>query len=127
MDRRECLRPGGRMRAILVSLLLAICIVSVPSKVEADDHCVPGDAFCSSLPNPRGDHHNGSVVTQGRTFPGVNPNSAISHATAENATCTDCEWTVSPACLANGPNDDALCMMAVSSCPRTAILMRVYL
>ncbi len=45
----------------------------------------------------------------------------------QNATCTDCEWTVSPACLANGPENDALCMMAVSSCPGPAILMRVYL
>jgi len=60
-------------------------------------------------------------------FPGVDRNSPIGHATAQNATCTDCQWTVSPACLANGPNDDALCMMAVSSCPRPAIMMRVYL
>jgi hypothetical protein len=69
----------------------------------------------------------GGVVTEGVQFPGVDRNSPIGHATAQNATCTDCQWTVSPACLANGPNDDALCMMAVSSCPRPAIMTRVYL
>ena len=77
-----------------------------------------GAAYDCQQPNTEGDQDNGSVVTEGVQFPGVDHNSPIGHATAQNATCTDCQWTVSPACLANGPNDDALCMMAVSSCPR---------
>lgn len=88
------------------------------------DGCSALDRDClETMP----DQAEGGVVTEGVQFPGVGQDSPVGHATAENASCKDCEWTVSPACLTNGPEDDALCMMAVSSCPDPAILMRVYL
>ena len=93
-----------------------------------DDCCVPGVRVCSSCRD-----HRRVIKAMGRSSlracssRGWITTVQLGHATAQNATCTDCQWTVSPACLANGPNDDALCMMAVSSCPRPAIMMRVYL
>lgn len=51
----------------------------------------------------------------------------MGRATAENADCPDCEWTIAPACLQNGPTDDALCLGATESCvDPAAIRYRVY-
>jgi hypothetical protein len=116
---------------LVTSTIVALSLM-LPTALSAEagdgGDCADGDYACQTDEVRSGaDQDNGSVVTEGVQFPGVDQNSPISHATAENATCTDCEWTVSPACLANGPDDDALCMMAVSSCERPAILMRVYL
>ena len=73
------------------------------------------------------DQDDGAVVTQGVQFPGVDRDSKLGKATSDNATCTDCEWTVSPACIANGPEDDALCLGATIGCQPPALLMRVYM
>ncbi len=67
------------------------------------------------------------MVTKGVQFPGVSADSALGQATAENAECDGCEWTISPACMVNGPTDDALCLGAVSTCADpAAIRYRVY-
>ena len=113
------------MRRAIAGILTGLALVWIPVAPATADGCPSWDYTCQ--PSTEGDQDHGAVVTEGVQFPGVDHNSPIGHATAQNATCTDCHWTVSPACLANGPENDALCMMAVSSCPDPAILMRVYL
>jgi hypothetical protein len=113
------------VRRAIASILVGLALVWIPVGTATADGCPSWDYTCQ--PSTEGDQDHGAVVTEGVQFPGVDHNSPLGHATAQNASCTDCQWTVSPACLANGPNDDALCMMAVSSCPRPAIMMRVYL
>ena len=113
------------MRHLVLLMACTITLLTFGAYGPAQaDGCSAIDRDCIETSPDQGE---GGVVTQGVQFPGVDHNSPIGHATAQNATCTDCHWTVSPACLANGPENDALCMMAVSSCPDPAILMRVYL
>jgi hypothetical protein len=67
------------------------------------------------------------VVTTGVQFPGVSADSALGRASAANASCQDCQWTISPACIANGPSDDAMCQGAATACTAPAVRYRVYL
>jgi hypothetical protein len=59
-------------------------------------------------------------------FPGVDADSALGRATAEHANCDGCEWTISPACVANGPTDDAMCTEAVATCTPPDVRYRVF-
>lgn len=78
-------------------------------------------------PSSGGNQEHGSVVTTGVQFPGVAADSALGRATAANASCTDCEWTISPACLSRGPSDNAACLNATQACADPAIQYRVYM
>ncbi len=46
----------------------------------------------------------------------MDADSALGRATAENAECAECQWTIAPACSAGGPGEDALCADAVNAC-----------
>lgn len=128
MDHRQRVQSG--VKALSIGIALLTLILGVPTPATADDGS--GCSTCSGLgggngePHSQGDQGHGSVVTTGVQFPGVDEDSALGKATSENASCTDCEWTISPACLANGPTDDALCMGATMACTAPAIRYRVY-
>ncbi len=67
------------------------------------------------------------MQTEAVLWPHTDKDSPLGQASADNADCTDCEWSLAPMCMHNGPGDDALCLNAVSTCPPPAILYRVYL
>ena len=117
---------------VLLALALVLCASSAAVITNATTASAEGcgtNIQCTPPPRPpkgEGDQGHGSVVTTGVQFPGVDEDSALGKATSRNASCTDCEWTISPACLANGPTDDALCMGATMACTAPAIRYRVY-
>ncbi len=71
----------------------------------------------------------GSIVTTGVNFPNAEPGSDVFNAAQKHNTCKDCEWSIVPACLVNGPDDSSvMCMGAVSTCTDpAAIRYRVYM
>ena len=121
MDHRQRLRPGGMHEA---SRRLRPGRSAVarrhPRRLSAADgrlRDLAGRLRSSQAEHSTADQDDGSVVTQGVQFPGVDRDSKLGKATSDNATCTDCEWTVSPACIANGPEDDAVCLGATIGVP----------
>ncbi len=67
------------------------------------------------------------MLTKGVLWPHTSGDSTLGKTAAANADCTDCEWSLAPVCLQNGPGDDAMCLNAASACPPPAIFFRVYL
>ncbi len=80
-------------------------------------------------PETEGDQDDGSIVTTGVNFPNAEPGSDVFKASQKNKNCKDCEWSIVPACLVNGPDDNSvMCMGAVSTCTDpAAIRYRVYM
>jgi hypothetical protein len=62
------------------------------------------------------DDDSDAVVTEGVQFPGASSEGALGKATAAHAGCTGCEWMLSPACIANGPQDQQMCLGATEGC-----------
>ena len=116
------------LRGVVV-LLAVIALMSGASPASADDPCLPNDTDCGGLPATEGDQGTGSIVTTGVNFPNAEPGSDVFTSTKKNKNCKDCEWSIVPACLVNGPEDSGvLCMGAVSTCTDpAAIRYRVYL
>ena len=114
-------------RALLIAALLLIASPATPA--SADDPCAPGDIECSGLPQTGGDQDSGSIVTTGDNFSGGQPGSEAIPGMQQNDDCPDCEWSIVPACLQNGPEESSvLCMGAVSTCEEPGELRyRVYL
>jgi hypothetical protein len=121
------------MRSFFAMLLALTFVWAAPGSAMAgdrQDQCSPGDAFCNGVPQAHGDDQDDSVVTegsQGVQFPGVGLDSDVGRATADNAACADCHWTVAPLCMQNGPGDDSMCLGATIGCPDPAVRFRVYL
>jgi hypothetical protein len=110
-----------RVPIVLVASAVAVLLNVAPASA---DHCAVWDRNCL---HTGGDQETGSVVTKGVQFPGVSADSALGQATAENADCDGCEWTITPACVINGPTDEAACLGAVNTCADpAAIRYRVY-
>lgn len=105
--------------------MLVTLIVGSPAWAGDCSSC--GAAAGGSQPQSQGDQAQGAVVTTGVQFPGVAADSALGRATAANASCTDCAWTIAPACLTNDPTSDAMCANSVTACPPPAVMYRVYL
>lgn len=114
---------------VLAAVVLFVALGGLVAVPAGASHCDSATNFeCQQKPETGGDQANGSVVTTGVQFPGVAADSALGRATAENAKCTECEWTIAPACLQNGPTDDALCLGALDSCTDpAAVRYRVYM
>jgi hypothetical protein len=93
--------------AILVTFLVVSLVVPIPARSE------PPCALCS-----QGDQEGGSVVTEATEFPDAGPGSDLAKATGRNAGCTDCEWSLVPACSTTGPTTpgDVLCNGAAATC-----------
>jgi hypothetical protein len=108
---------------------MSIALLSVGFPAVADDPCLPGDHECSGGPVTEGDQGTGSIVTTGVNFPGAEPGSDVFKASQKNKNCKDCEWSIVPSCMANGPTDNGtLCMGAVATCTDpAAIRYRVYM
>jgi hypothetical protein len=116
---------------VLLAVLLGVLGLATPATAGDHDSCsscggVAGGSG-GSPPGSHGDQNRGAVVTEGVQFPGVDENTPLGQATKQNATCTDCQWTISPACMTNDPMSDALCQNAVTSCTDPAIMFRVYM
>jgi hypothetical protein len=118
-----------RVSSLLVVLVVATSLIGLWTQSAAASPCGSNQIVCPpDEPTTGGDQENGSVVTTGVQFPGVSADSALGQATAANATCADCEWTIAPACIQNGPTDDALCLGALESCADpSAVRYRVYM
>jgi hypothetical protein len=112
-------------RALVAVVLSLLCMVpAIPA--HADSSCDPNDRDC--VPTSTGDQGTGSVVTTGVEFPNTDPNSDLGRAVASTKNCKDCQWAVSPACLDNVPNGNALCAGAMVGCDNPVDLrFRVYL
>ncbi len=67
------------------------------------------------------------MLTKGVLWPHTGRDSKLGQATAASAGCTDCEWSMAPVCLNNGPGDDVMCLNAASACPPPGIFFRIYL
>jgi hypothetical protein len=107
-------------------LLVLAALLGMPASGSASGGgCPSWDVTCQ--PTTTGDQASGAVVTTGVQFPGISADSALGRATAANASCHDCQWTISPACIANGPSDDAMCQAAATACTAPAVRYRVYL
>ena len=122
-------RNQSRVAALALTVALAFTCATavVAGPAAADGGCTTCTGLGGGPPTGEGNQDNGSVVTTGIQFPGVSEDSDLGRATSEAAHCTDCQWTISPACLANGPEDDALCLGATIACDAPAILYRVYM
>lgn len=114
---------------LLVAIVIGVSLSNLAAATAWASHCDSVTNFeCQQRPATGGDQENGSVVTTGVQFPGVAADSALGKATAANASCADCEWTIAPACLQNGPTDNALCLGALDSCADpSAVRYRVYM
>jgi hypothetical protein len=118
------------MRAIariLVAFIAVLACMEMSSAPAFADHCDPlHDQFCV---HTDGDQDAGSIVTTGVNFPGAEPGSDVFVSTQKNKNCTDCEWSIVPACMVNGPTDgDVMCMGAAATCADpAAIRYRVYM
>jgi len=109
-------------KILLVLLTLGVSLTwAGPTRASG---CPEWDVNCKV--NTVGDQGAGAVVTDGVQFPGVDADSALGRAAAEHADCDGCEWTISPACVANGPNDDAMCSEAVTTCTPPDARYRVF-
>jgi hypothetical protein len=118
-----------RYQRILAVLLISAALSTGTLPAMADDPCAPGDHECSGIPETEGDQGAGSIVTTGVNFPNAEPGSDVFTSSQKNKNCKDCEWSIVPACLVNGPEDSGvLCMGAVSTCTDpAAIRYRVYM
>jgi hypothetical protein len=124
-------RAESRMIRV-VSLTLGVMLLlsgldSMQGVAVADDSPCTWCGNHGGDPNPQGDQDNGAVVTDGVRFPNADEASAVGAAARANASCTNCEWTIAPACLTGGPGNDALCQNAVTACPDPQIMYRVYM
>lgn len=115
--------------SVSACLLLAVSVAGYAATPAVAEGCGPNKIVCPpSEPKTGGDQENGAVVTEGVQFPGVDPASRLGRATSDNAACSNCQWTTTPACLHNGPTEDALCLGATESCADpAAIRYRVYM
>jgi hypothetical protein len=114
-------------RALIVAMATAFLVIANLASPAMADGCGNNIQCTPPPPTSSGDQAGGAVVTTGVQFPGVGADSALGRATAANASCSDCEWTISPACIANGPSDDAMCQGAATACTAPAVRYRVYL
>lgn len=112
------MRTLGWLVAVCLVMLITIGQGAAPASA---DHCTEDAVNCF---HPEGDDQSDTVVTEGVQFPGVTPGSPLHRATAQNANCTDCQWTLVPTCIGNAPSGGAetLCMGAVMTCPDPADL-----
>ena len=78
-------------------------------------------------PEASADNEHKRVLTKGVLWPHTSRDSALGQAASASAGCTDCEWSLAPVCLNNGPGDDAMCLNAATACPPPGIYYRVYL
>ncbi len=115
-----------RRASIVVVLSAALFLVFGLGDVAVADHCDERDRNCI---HTGGDQDTGSIVTTGVNFPNAEPGSDVFTASQKNKNCKDCEWSIVPACLVNGPEDSGvMCMGAVSTCTDpAAIRYRVYM
>src|SRR5215210_8922070 len=120
-----------RRFGVAVWILLAVLATGLSSAAHADD---PGPSCSVCEENgqqlgTQGNQGTGSIVTTGINFPGAEPGSDVFTATQKNKNCKDCEWSIVPACMDNGPGEsEVLCMGAVASCPNDGdIRYRVYM
>jgi hypothetical protein len=111
------------VRRVIVLLLTTVMVALVHAVPVMADHCQKWDRNCL---HTDGDQGAGAVVTDGVQFPGVDANSTLGRATAEHANCDGCEWTISPACVANSPTETAMCQEAVASCTPPDVRYRVF-
>jgi len=113
----------GTFLAVLAVLILS-SVLGVPAS-DAASRCDGNNYLC---PESEADEATDAVVTKGVQFPGVSADSALGRATAENADCPECEWTISPACVMNEPGEDAFCADAVNACGvQGEVRFRVYM
>ncbi|MDQ1604017.1 MAG: hypothetical protein QOE01_1862 [Actinomycetota bacterium] len=116
------------MRRAIPVLMLVLPVVGLVGVVTAHaDTCDPQDDYTCT--QTTGDDRNDSVVTSGVSFPNATPGSDIWQATHQNSQCTDCEWSVVPACLSDQISDaNVMCTGAAAGCPDALdVLFRVYL
>jgi hypothetical protein len=115
------------MRRIAYVFALCLSLLLVPVSVAEAEGC--GNNIHCPPPPPQSEANGAAstVDTHGVAFPHADPAGAVGTAARDNASCRDCEWTIAPACLMNGPSDDALCQNAVIACEGQAILYRVYM
>ncbi|MGH8895335.1 MAG: hypothetical protein ACRDWY_18810, partial [Actinomycetes bacterium] len=115
-------------RAWSIFLGLIFAFGSVVGPAHADDPgCGENQVNC---PHTGGDQEGGSVVTEATEFPNAGPGSDLAKATEQHAGCTNCEWSLVPACSTNGPTTqgDVLCNGAVATCQVAGQLRyRVYM
>ena len=103
-------------RILLLVLLVGMTgLMPIRPSIAADDPCSVTD-INGKCPSSTADDVNDAVVTTGVQFPGVAADSALGKATAAHSGCTGCEWILSPACKANGPTDEQMCLGATESC-----------
>src|SRR3954471_9902627 len=103
-------------RALVVAVATVFLVIAYFGSPAMADGCGNNIQCTPPPPTSSGDQAGGAVVTTGVQFPGVSSDSALGRATAANASCGDCQWTISPACIANGPSDDAMCQGAATAC-----------
>lgn len=111
-------------RLFLLAFCVAVSMTTFVSPATAEN-CQVWDTYCA--PSSHNDDAHDTVVTNAVFFPHTPGDSALGQAASANASCTDCEWRLSPMCMQNGPMDDAMCLNAATACPPPAILFRVYL
>jgi hypothetical protein len=129
-QRREpWLRSVVRGIATFVVMLLSATFALV-GVARADDP-PPPCSVCEDGEDlgTEGNQADGSIVTTGVNFPNAEPGSDVFTSTKKNKNCKDCEWSIVPACLVNGPEDSgAMCMGAVATCTDpAAVRFRVYM
>ena len=110
-----------------VLVLIAGLVFGGVSGPAFADHCdADEDVNCV---HTGGDQDTGSIVTTGVNFPNAEPGSDVFKSSQKNKNCKDCEWSIVPACLVNGPDDSSvMCMGAVSTCTDpAAVRFRVYM
>src|SRR5918993_4462374 len=112
------------MPRLVTVMSLAILLSMLGVGPAAADHCSRWDRNCVHTET---DDEADSVVTTGVQFPGVDADSVLGKATAAHSKCTGCEWILSPACVANGPTDEQMCLGATESCTGAdEVYYRVY-
>ena len=112
-------------RVVLLTALMAVLPVFCLSDSAIADHCDVRDRSCI---HTGGDQDGGSIVTTGDSLPDAELGSDV-FKSSQNKNCKDCEWSIVPACLVNGPTEsNVMCMGAVATCTEpAAIRYRVYL
>lgn len=105
------------LRILILTLVLTVSGAVGTSPADASSHgCGSGDFECGGEPSTTTDRERGAVVTDGVQFPGVAGDSRLGQATAENADCPECEWTISPSCVERDPGEQAGCLGALGVC-----------
>jgi hypothetical protein len=104
-----------RMLVVVAALMLAVGLPTLPAEAKECEVV----ALCGAESNGSG--YNGVIAIPGLS--GGNGGSS-----GGGGGCVGCEWTFVPACLPNGPEDDAMCASAAMACENRGggILMRVY-